>query len=138
MSVSYADTEQLAEQNKRAITQCIAQGFKRDMIAVVTFRGREGSKLSVWDRLEPFNLRQFSGNYNLLGNPLFTEGDILVESVYRFKGQAAPCVILTEVDFQELNEISIRKLFVGATRATMKLVMVVSEPSAKLLIGSSS
>ncbi len=133
---TYTDTAQLAEQTKRAITQSIAQGYKRDMIAVITFRGREGSTLSAWDRLGPFKLRHFSGNYDLLGNPLFTEGDILVESVYRFKGQAAPCVILTEIDFKELDEITIRKLFVGATRASMKLVMVVSEASAKLLLGS--
>jgi hypothetical protein len=135
--LTYADTSQLIEQTKRAITQCIGAGYKRDMIAVVTFRGREHSALSSYDRLGPFDLRHFSGNYDLLGNPLFTDGDILIESVYRFKGQAAPCVILTEVDFEVMDEISIRKLFVGATRATMKLVLVISDTSAKLLIGNS-
>jgi hypothetical protein len=135
--LTYADTAQLIEQTKRAITQCIGAGYKREIIAVVTFRGREHSALSSYDRLGPFDLRHFSGNYDLLGNPLFTEGDILIESVYRFKGQAAPCVILTEVDFEEMDEITIRKLFVGATRATMKLVLVISESSAKLLIGNS-
>jgi hypothetical protein len=135
--LTYADTAQLIEQTKRAITQCIGAGYKRDMIAVVTFRGREHSALSSYDRLGPFDLRHFSGNYDLLGNPLFTEGDILIESVYRFKGQAAPCVILTEVDFEEMDDITIRKLFVGATRATMKLVLVISDTSAKLLIGNS-
>jgi hypothetical protein len=135
--LTYADTAQLIEQTKRAITQCIGAGYKRDMIAVVTFRGREHSALSSYDRLGPFDLRHFSGNYDLLGNPLFTKGDILIESVYRFKGQAAPCIILTEVDFEEMDEITIRKLFVGATRATMKLVLIISETSAKLLIGES-
>ena len=42
---------------------------------------------------------------------------MLVESVYRFKGQAAPAVILTEIDFEVLDDKAVRKLFVGATRA---------------------
>jgi superfamily I DNA and RNA helicase len=134
--LTYTDASGLIEQTKRAITQCIGLGYKRDMIAVVTFRGREHSALSVYDKLGPFNLKKFSGGYDLLGNPVFTEGDILVESVYRFKGQAAPCVILTEIDFEEMDEITIRKLFVGATRATMKLVLVMSEVTTKLLLSN--
>jgi superfamily I DNA and RNA helicase len=132
--VTYADTSALIDQTKRAITQCIAKGFQRDMIAVVTFRGREKSGLTAYDKLGPFELIKFTGNYDLLGTPLFSKGDILFESVYRFKGQAAPCVILTEIDFEELDEITIRKLFVGATRATMKLILVMSEKSAQILI----
>jgi hypothetical protein len=132
--VTYSDTAGLIDQTKRAITQCIALGYKRDMIAIVTFRGREKSALSIYDKLGPFELISFTGNYDLLGTPIFTTGDILIESVYRFKGQAAPCVILTEIDFEELDEITIRKLFVGATRATMKLILVMSEKSANYLI----
>jgi superfamily I DNA and RNA helicase len=90
--------------------------------------------LAAYDRLGPFSLKSFTGNYDLLGNPIFTDGDVLVESVYRFKGQSAPCVILTEIDFEELDEIAVRKLFVGATRATMKLILVMSERSATCLL----
>ena len=104
------------------------------MIAVVTFRGREKSALTAYDKLGPFELISFTGNYDLIGTPIFSEGDILIESVYRFKGQASPCVIFTEIDFEELDEIAIRKLFVGATRATMKLILVISENSANSLI----
>jgi len=134
--LTYTETSGLIEQTKRAITQCIALGYKRDMIAVVTFRGRENSALSSYDKLGPFSLKKFTGGYDLLGNPVFTEGDILVESVYRFKGQAAPCVILTEIDFEEMDEITIRKLFVGSTRATMKLVMVMSENTTKAIMSN--
>ncbi len=132
--VTYSDTAALIDQTKRAITQCIAKGFQRDMIAVVTFRGRDKSALTAYDKLGPFELISFTGNYDLLGTPIFSKGDILIESVYRFKGQAAPCVILTEIEFEELDEITIRKLFVGATRATMKLILVMSEKSARILI----
>jgi hypothetical protein len=132
--LTYSDTASLIEETKRAITQGIAQGYKRDMIAVITFRGREKSDLSAYDKLGPFPFIRFTGNYDLLGNPIYTDGDILIESVYRFKGQAAPCVILTEVDFEVLDEITVKKLFVGATRATMKLILVMSERSASFLI----
>jgi hypothetical protein len=40
-------------------------------------------------------------------------------------------VILTEVDFDALDEQAARKFFVGATRATMKLIVVASERAAK-------
>jgi len=132
--LTYSDTAGLIEETKRAITQGIAQGYKRNMIAVVSFRGREKSSLAAFDKLGPFSLKRFSGTYDLLGNPIYTDGDILIESVYRFKGQAAPCVILTEVDFEELDEITVKKLFVGATRASMKLILVLSERSANFLI----
>ncbi len=132
--VSYADSTDLIDRTKRAITQSIAAGFKREMIALVTFRGREHSLLTPYDHLGPYPLITFTGCYDLLGNPVYTEGDILIDSVYRFKGQAAPCVIFTEIDFETLDDLVLRKLFVGATRSTMKLTMIVSERAAQLLI----
>jgi superfamily I DNA/RNA helicase len=63
----------------------------------------------------------------MFGTPLYSDGDLLLETVHRFKGQAAPCVILTEVDFEALDELVERRLFVGATRASMKLILVLSE-----------
>ena len=59
---------------------------------------------------------------------------MLAETVYRFKGQAAPCVIFTEIDFEEYDEQAMRKLFVGATRASMKLTLVISERAAGILM----
>ncbi len=103
---------------KRAITQALSLGFRKQDIAVLSFRGREGSAMSSLDQLGPHRLRSFTGKYDLFGNPEYREGDVLLESIYRFKGQSAPCVILTEVDFDSFDERSARKLFVGATRAT--------------------
>ena len=65
---------------------------------------------------------------------MLTDGDVLIDSVLRFKGRASPCVILTEIDFDTLDDNAIRRLFVGATRATMKLFLVMSEASAKILL----
>jgi uroporphyrinogen-III synthase len=57
----------------------------------------------------------------------------LLETVYRFKGQAAPAVVFAELDFETLDDKALRKLFVGATRAMMKLVLVTSERATKAL-----
>jgi len=98
------------------------------------YRGRDKSALMPFDRLGSYSLRRFDGTFDATGNPVFEEGDILVETVFRFKGQSAPCVILTEVDFEELDERAARRLYVGATRATMRLAMVMSERAAGTLM----
>jgi len=69
-----------------------------------------------------------------LGQPIYSPGDMLMESVYRFKGQSAPAVVFAEIDFESLDEKEIRKIFVGATRATLKLVLVISERAAEVLL----
>ncbi len=133
--LTYASPGELIEQTKLAITRALQLGFKRNMIALVTFRGREHSMLAPYDRLGPHSLRKSTGAYDLLGSPIYTDGDVLLETVYRFKGQSAPCVILTEIDFEALDDLALRKLFVGATCATMKLMLVLSERAAKALLG---
>jgi hypothetical protein len=131
--LSYTDMADMLQKVKLGIKACHAAGFRKEDVAVLSFRGRENSQLMRHERLADFSFRSFTGQYDLLSRPVYSEGDILLESVYRFKGQAAPAIVLAEVDFQELDEKTIRKLFVGTTRATMKLVMVVSEPAALLL-----
>ena len=137
LSLSTYDEAHAAEgcidATKRAITQALSLGFRKQDIAVLSFRGREGSALSALDQLGPHRLRSFTGKYDLFGNPEYREGDVLLESIYRFKGQSAPCVILTEVDFANFDERSARKLFVGATRATMKLIVVASQRAGRHL-----
>ena len=132
--LSYRDSAGLIEQTKRAITQCVSQGFKRSMISVITYRGRESSALMPFDTLGPYPLRKFTGRYDLLGAPLSSDGDITLETVFRFKGQSSPAVVFTEIDFETLDENAMRRIFVGATRASLKLVMVVSERAAALFL----
>ena len=132
--VSYTDSADMLAKTVAAITKCIGLGFKRPHIALISYRGRENSKLTPYDKLGPYSLCAPTGQYDLLGNALFTKGDVLIDSVHRFKGRAAPCVIFTEIDFEALDDAAVRRLFVGATRATMKLTLVASEKSAKVLI----
>lgn len=131
--LTWCDPTELIDKTKRAMTRAIGLGYKRDMIALVTFRGRENSLFTPYDHLGQHSLKAFTGRYDLLGNPMYSDGDFLIDSVYRFKGQAAPCVIFTEIDFETLDTLTMRKLFVGATRASMKLILVMSERAARML-----
>ena len=135
---SYTDTKDLIAKTITAVTRCIGLGFRRPHIAVITYRGRESSTLSPYDRLGPYKLRAPTGRYDLLGNATYAEGDLLIDSVHRFKGRASPCVVFTEIDFEALDDAAVRRLFVGATRATMKLVMVVSERAEQVIRACSS
>jgi superfamily I DNA and RNA helicase len=62
----------------------------------------------------------------MLGNQVFEKGQIRFDTAYRFKGQQSPAVILTDVDPDERNlDHALRLIFSGATRATVRLEMLV-------------
>ncbi len=116
----------------RAITKALAAGYRRGDIVLLTFAGRDHSALLAVDHLGPHALRRFSGGYDLFGTPVYTDGEVLAETIYRFKGQSAPCVIFTEIDFEAMDAKIVRKLFVGATRATTRLMLVMSARAARV------
>ncbi len=129
------DTEAMLGQTRKAVTLCLGAGFSRQDIAIASFRGREKSAILNLDKLsEAHTLKSFTGHYDLFGNPEYREGGLLAESVYRFKGQSAPAIIFTEIDFDEVDDLVLRKLFVGMTRARLKLVLVLSERAAQQLL----
>jgi hypothetical protein len=132
--LTYATPEQLVDATTRAITRALQAGFRLNDMVVVTMSGREKSAFAPRDQIGPHRLKRWLGRYDLFGAPQFSDGDLLIETVYRFKGQSAPCVILTEVDFAELDDLAQRKLFVGMTRASMKLIVVLSERAANVLL----
>jgi hypothetical protein len=132
--LTYGDAAGLMERTKTAVTRGLGAGFKKDKIALITFRGREHSLFTPLDRLGPHSLKAFGNQYDLLGSPVYSDGDLLIDSVYRFKGRSAPCVLFTEIDFENLDDATLRKLFVGMTRATMKLVLVMHERAARALL----
>jgi hypothetical protein len=103
-------------------------------IAILTFAGRDHSEVLSRTTLAGMPVKRFTGRYDKAGNPLWTAGVLLVETLYRFKGQSAPVVVLCEVDFEQLAEKELRKLFVGFTRAEFRLECVLSERRATLLM----
>ncbi len=129
----WTDHADMLNQTKHAITAALRSGFRREDIVLLTMVGIARSSLLKQKQLGPHRFKAFRGKYDLFGNPEYTDGDILIDTVYRFKGQSAPCVILTECDFEALDEVTRRKLFVGMTRASMHLLVVLSETAAQAL-----
>ncbi|HMY07132.1 MAG TPA: ATP-dependent helicase [Accumulibacter sp.] len=129
----YRDDDEMRQKVKEAIRRCLSNGFRKEDLAIISYRGRDNSSLLPLAQLGASTLRTFSGDYDLFGQPQYSRGEVLLETVYRFKGQAAPAVIFAEIDFETLDEQARRKLFVGATRAMLKLMLVVSERAARQL-----
>lgn len=119
------------------LNECLQQlwssGYTPDQVAVISYRGVQQSEVLRQERLGGQATRRFTGQYDSAGNPLWSDGSLLAESLYRFKGQSAPAVVLCEVDFETLTERDKRKLFVGLTRAQMRVDVVLSEPAARAL-----
>ena len=110
-----------------------ASGYAPEQVAVISYRGHQQSEVLKQDRLAGHTTRRFKGTYDAAGNPIWSDGDLLVESLYRFKGQSGSAIVLCEVDFESLTERERRKLFVGLTRAQMRVDLVLSERAAGAL-----
>lgn len=131
--ITYTDRESLFAATEKALQLCQANGFRAEDTAIISFQGQHKSALGSTAQIGHHTLRKFTGRYTANGQPEYSDGDVLFETVYRFKGQSAPAIIFTEIDFEVLDDKTIRKLFVGATRTMMNLVLVISERSAGLL-----
>ncbi len=122
----------------KVVNQCLhdlwQEGFVPSQVAVVSFRGVKNSHVLTLSQLGGYNTRRTTGHFDSAGKALWHEGELLVESVYRFKGQSAPVVVLCEVDFEELTPMNARKLFVGMTRGQVRVEVVLSQKAAKSLI----
>jgi hypothetical protein len=125
--LSYPGQGSLLKCTSDAVKACIDAGFRVNQIAIITFRGWDNSEFKARADVAGYALVKPTGTYDDHGNPIYTEGQLRIDTVYRLKGHSAPCVVLTEVDFETMSVVDMRKLFVGITRATAKFVMVCSD-----------
>jgi len=131
--VVYAGADDVGRCTVKAVERCLQRGFDLADIAIVSLRGRERSLLQGLDRLGNWTLRRFTGRYDEGGGAIWIEGQLLIDSVRRFKGQASGAIVLTECDLEQLDPMSRRLLFVGLTRARIHLEWVMSSATASLL-----
>jgi hypothetical protein len=122
------------EATERAIKDLIADGYESNSIAVLSFRGAASSKVLSNNVTELAGLRvkKFTG-FSSLGNATWSDGQIFVDTLFRFKGQCADAVVLTEVDFEDWSENVKRRLFVGLTRARLSVSLVLTEKASELI-----
>ncbi len=103
-----------------------SQGFRNEDIVILTCKGLDKSELYGLDQIAGVAIRKFTLEYDADHKPIYTDGRILFDSVHRFKGGQAPCVILVDVDPPDWRVESGRPvLFCGMTRATVRLEMLV-------------
>ncbi len=117
-----------------AVQRCLDQGHALDDISVISWRGLERSALMNLDQLGDWPVRRFSGQYDVAGQPLWRDGDLLIDTLRRMKGQSAAAVVLTEIDFEAMGPMQRNMLFVGMTRARMWLELVVSERAEAAIV----
>ena len=81
-------------------------------------------------------VRRWLGHFDAAANPVFSPGELRAETVARFKGQSAPVIVLTGVDFDALNEPRRRRLFVAMTRAQLKFVCLLTAAAEQALVAA--
>jgi hypothetical protein len=136
---AYDDTEAQLPMVAKIVSKLIKQGFAHHDIAILTCRGFGNSVFSAAKRVGPHILRRFTGDYDMFGNQVLTDGKLRFESVFRFKGQQAPVVILVDVDPDEAKlERFQRVLYCGMSRATVRLEILSNKhnPTNRHLFGS--
>jgi len=104
-------------------------------IAAITWRGLEHSRVIGEWHIAGQRTRRFTGRYTDTGEAISSDGELQLETLFGFKGQAADCVVITEIDFDAWTEEVRRRLFVGLTRARLKVALVGSVAASGLVLG---
>ena len=130
----YDDDSPIAA-TEAAVSELIQEGYAPGSIAVLSFRGLSASQLAGSEgpkSLAGLRVRRQAG-YNAQGAAQWTDGELMVDTVNRFKGQSADAVVITEIDFESFGQRERRRLFVALTRARLQAVLVSSERATEAL-----
>jgi len=128
LGVGVTSYEDAAEQSKivgKLVGRLLHDRFAANQIAILSCRGLDRSALQDIDRVGNHTLSRYTGDYDLFGNQLCTKGQVLFDTVRRFKGQQDAAIILTDVDPDPDHlKQALSVLFCGMTRATVRLELV--------------
>lgn len=131
-----AEKDQLAALLARRIAERTAQGIKPEDIALISLHGISRSALANEERLGDHALSRFTGEYSQDGQQQWTEGTLLLDSIYRFKGSQRPFIFLIDADFSAIDEKTTRLFYCGMTRATLGLEIFLTPGCEKALTQS--
>jgi len=113
---------------EQAVEDLLEEGFSPAQIVVLSIRGVGSSELFALDPSTPVAGHRFkrSNGFDEDGNVVYSDGDILLETVHRFKGQAADAVVLVGVPQSVDSETERNRVFVGMTRGRLQVGMVLA------------
>ena len=124
----YSRKNQLEGKLAHRVNELVKAGFKPGDIAIISCRGMDSTALSATNRLGQHYVRRFTGKYDDHENQIYTEGELIFDTIFRYKGQQAPVIILTDLDESlEVNERTRKILYCAMTRATVLLELIVEE-----------
>ena len=122
----YEDASHQEKLVSRTVSRLLADRFRPEDIVILSMKGIRHACLADRSRVGNHTLRHFSGDYDLLGNQVFTPGQILLESIYRYKGQQAPAIIAVDVESGGGDEDHLQRLlYTMFSRATVRLDVLV-------------
>ena len=121
------DSDNLLHTLERAVQDFLDEGFKPEQLVVLTLRGVANSPLfalSADSQVAGLRFKRATGEFTDEGDAVYSEGELLLETVHRFKGQAADAVVLVG-DFENLQvEDQRHRAFVGLTRARLSVALI--------------
>jgi hypothetical protein len=124
------DANSLLQALEQAVQDFLDEGFEPEQMAVLTLRGVANSPLfalSPNGQVAGLRFKRATGQFTKEGSAFYSEGELLIETVHRFKGQAADAVVLVgEVENLE-DEGQRHRAFVGLTRARLAVSVVCGE-----------
>lgn len=112
-----------AEVARRAgavVTEHLKQGFRAQDVVVLSLRGLGAATLAHEAKVGAFTLARPTGTYDPQGNQRMDRGQIRFETIFRFKGQEAQAVIITDVPPDFADTPAARLLFTALTRAKVR------------------
>lgn len=128
--------ESLVRATSSAVEYFLNEGHSPEEIVVLTFRGAENSELLKATELAGHALIKTIGR-TAEGDFEYSQGTLIADTVFRFKGRSANCVVVSEVDFEQLDDNSKRRLFVGMTRARLRLALVITKRAGQQMLKES-
>lgn len=124
----YEQASELPVKLEHRIKKLAEAGFGPDDIAIVSCRGTKSTALKDIDRIGKHKLRKFTGEYHGNNEQIYTDGKLVFETIFRFKGQQAPAVILVDLDETiKRDDWATGLLYCAMTRATVRLELVVQK-----------
>jgi AAA domain len=136
--ITYVDTKHVERATVEAVKRCLDQGFQLGDIAVVSLRGRGSSQLCTQDQLGKWSTKRWLGTYDEASEPVWSQGELLIESVFRYKGQSSKAIVITEIDATDWSPRVQRTLFVALTRAQLHVEWVMSKAFESVLLTRAS
>ncbi len=113
---------------ERRIRELSKVGFKPEDIAIVSCRGTQSTALGETLQIGKHKIRKFTGKYDAKNDQIYTDGDVTFETIFRFKGQQAPAVVLVDLDKTIKKDAwATGILYCAMTRATVRLELVVQK-----------